>query len=61
MTDHKMAIIDEIERVRTQNNVNWMNLLRLAFRVAPEEARGLVRQINASDMRISELFSQLAE
>ena len=61
MSEDKMAVIDEIERVRTQNNVNWMNLLRLAFRVAPEEATGLVRKINASDMRISELFSRLAE
>ena len=61
MSEDKMAVIDEIERVRTQNNVNWMDLLRLAFRVAPEEARSLVRKINASDMRISELFSRLAE
>lgn len=61
MSDEKMAIIDEIERVRTQNNVNWMDLLRLAFRAAPDEARGLVRKINASDMQISQLFSKLAE
>ena len=24
-------IIDEIEKVRSKNNINWMNILRLAF------------------------------
>ena len=26
-----LDIIDQIEKVRTKNNVNWMDLLRLAF------------------------------
>ena len=29
MTDQK--IIDEIEKVRSNNNINWMNILRLAL------------------------------
>lgn len=57
----KLKLIDEIESIRSNNNVNWMNLLRLSFRVAPEEARQLFRKINADDQRISELFSKLAE
>lgn len=61
MSEDKMKIIDEIERVRTTNNVNWMNLLRLAFRVAPDDAKDLVRKINDSDMKISELFARLAK
>ena len=57
----KLQLIDEIESIRSNNNVNWMNLLRLSFRVAPEEAKQLFRKINADDQRISELFSKLAE
>ncbi len=57
----KRALIDEIESVRRNNNVNWMDLLRLAFDKAPDEARGIVRKINADDNRISELFKKLGE
>jgi methionyl-tRNA formyltransferase len=55
-----LATIDEIEKVRTANNVNWMDLLRLAFKVAPDEAKKLVRRINADDHKISELLARLA-
>lgn len=57
----KLKLIDEIERVRQANNINWMDLLRLAFTQCPAEAKKLVRRINADDQRISELFSKLAE
>ena len=54
-------LIDEIETIRSNNNINWMNLLRLSFRVAPEEAKLLFRKINSDDQQISELFRKLAE
>lgn len=57
----KLKLIDEIERVRTANNVNWMDLLRLAFREAPEEAKQLVKRINSDDRKIADLFSKLGE
>lgn len=57
----KMKLIDEIEKIRTSNNVNWMNLLRLAFRIAPDEAKKLFSRINEDDKRISELLGRLAE
>lgn len=57
----KLKLIDEIESIRSNNNINWMNLLRLSFQVAPEQAKQLFRKINADDQRISELFSKLAE
>ena len=57
----KLEIIDEIEKVRTKNNVNWMDILRLAFRSSPEEAKKLVKKINAEDNRISDLFKKLGE
>ena len=59
--DEKLKIIDEIEKVRTKNNVNWMDILRLAFKSSPEEAKELVKRINTEDNRISELFKKLGE
>ena len=43
MTDFE--VIDAIEKVRTKNNINWMNILRLAFKHAPSEARDIVKKI----------------
>lgn len=58
MTD--LEIIDEIEKVRSKNNINWMNILRLAFKNSPEEARKIVRKINNDDSKISKLLEKLS-
>jgi len=59
MTDFQ--IIDEIEKVRTKNNVNWMDILRLAMTHAPKDAKSLVKKINKADGEISDLLGRLAE
>ena len=56
-----LEIIDEIEKVRTENNVNWMDVLRLAFTHAPEEAKELMKKIDHEDSRISDLVKKLSE
>jgi hypothetical protein len=56
-----LEIIDKIEQVRTRNNVNWMDILRLGFTHAPEETRALIGKINQEDSRISDLYRKLAE
>lgn len=59
--DEKLLLIDKIEKIRTRNNVNWMDLLRLAFKESPAEAKKLVRKINKDDQKISEIFTKLGE
>ena len=54
-------IVYEIEKIRTRNNVNWMNILRLAIRHAPDEAIELLKNVNCEDERISELFNNISE
>ena len=56
-----LEIIDKIEQIRTRNNVNWMDVLRLAFTHAPDEARTLIGKINQEDGQISDLYRKLAE
>jgi len=60
-TQYYQDIIDEVENVRSKNNVNWMDVLRLAFTHAPDKAKDLMRKINAEDNRISDLFKKLSE
>ena len=57
--EHYLEIIDEIEKVRTKNNVNWMDILRLAFKHAPEDASKIMRRINSDDKKISDLLKKL--
>lgn len=45
-------IIDQIEALRSKNNINWMNLVRLAFAVAPEEASNIMADICKVDGEI---------
>ena len=57
--ENYLKIIDEIEKVRTRNNVNWMDILRLAFTYAPEDAKELMKKINTADDEISDLLKTL--
>ena len=40
-----LEIIDQIEKIRSKNNINWMNILRVAFKYAPEESRGIISEV----------------
>jgi len=53
-------IIDDIEKIRARNNVNWMDAVRLAFELSPERARLIFKDIKECDARINELLTELA-
>ena len=61
MEDNNNSIIDQIEGIRFKNNMNWMNLVRLAFEVAPDRAKEIMRKISEHDAEILELSKQLGE
>jgi len=52
-------VIDQIEKVRTKNNKNWMDILRLAYRYSPKEAASILREIYREDKKISSLAKKL--
>ena len=56
---NKNILIDKIETIRSKNNVNWMDLMRLAFKVAPKEAQKIFGNINTDDNEISDLLKKL--
>ena len=56
-----LDIIDAIEAIRSRNNRNWMDLLRLAYREAPDEATAIVRAIYREDATVSQLVAELAD
>jgi hypothetical protein len=54
-----LKIIDKIESARSKNNVNWMDVLRLALKHSPDETIKLMETINAKDKKISSLFGSI--
>lgn len=54
-----LKIISKIEKIRSKNNVNWMDLLRLAFKLDPKNASKIMKKINYDDKKISKLLSKL--
>jgi|TARA_B110000971_G_C19789974_1_gene399310 hypothetical protein len=55
-----LSIISKIEKIRSKNNVNWMNILRLAFKLDPKSASQIMKKINYDDKKISNLLNQLS-
>ena len=46
-----LKIIDKIEKIRSKNNVNWMDILRLAFKLDPKNASKIMKKINYDDKK----------
>lgn len=53
-------IIDEIQEIRSQNNVHWMDAVRLCFELDPDRARQIFKDIKHCDQKINQLTEELA-
>jgi len=60
-SDKYIKIINQIEKIRSKNNVNWMNILRLAFKLDSVSASKIMKKINYDDKKISNLLSKLGK
>ena len=56
-----LKIIDKIEKTRTVNNINWMNILRIAIKNDPKKTINVMKKINSKDKKISNLLSKLVK
>lgn len=54
-----LKIIDQIEKIRGKNNINWMNILRLSFEKSPKQAAKILSKIYVDDKRIGKLAKKL--
>ncbi len=53
-------IISQIEDVRKNNNVNWMDILRLAFDKSPLKARAIFKKVFQDDKKINKLSKKIS-
>ena len=54
-----LKIILQIENIRKKNNVNWMNILRIAFENDPKATAEIMSKIYTDDKKISYLVKKL--
>ena len=54
-----LYLINKIQKIRTKNNSNWMDILRLAFKHSPRESSKIMSNIYLDDQKISKLVKKL--
>tara|TARA_B110000967_G_C18741232_1_gene487846 strand:- start:39 stop:242 length:204 start_codon:yes stop_codon:yes gene_type:complete len=54
-----LKIINQIEKARSSNNINWMNILRIAIKNSSKDTIKVMKKINSSDGKISKLLRKL--
>jgi mevalonate kinase len=53
-------IIKMIQNTRSKNNINWMDILKIAYKNDPKSTKLVVSRINKLDKKISNLFKKLS-
>lgn len=61
MKNRYESIIKQITNARKKNNINWMNLLRISIKYAPNESKKILKDINNQDKKISQLLKKITK
>ena len=56
-----LKLIMQIQNIRKKNNVNWMDMLRLAFKHDPKNASKIMANIYSDDQRVSKIVKKLVK
>ena len=52
-------VFNNVEKVRSKNNKNWIDILRLAFKHSPKEAKIIFKAIVKKDKQLIKLAKDL--
>ena len=55
------SIISQIEKIRSKNNTNWMDILKIAFKNDPKATAQVMSKIYVHDQKISKLAKKLGK
>jgi len=59
MKKNYLRVISQVEKIKKKNNVNWMNILRIAFKNNPRATAKVMSKIYSDDKRIGALVKKL--
>ena len=54
-----LKLVNQIQKIRSKNNINWMNLLRLALKLDYKSTSKILSEIYKDDHRISKLAKKI--
>ena len=54
-----ILLVNKIQKIRSKNNRNWMDLLKLALKLDHNEASKILAQIHKQDVQISKLVLKI--
>jgi hypothetical protein len=57
----KLEILDEIEQVRSKNNIHWMDVVRMCFELDEKRAQNIFYNIKECDKQIRDLSKEIAD
>ena len=56
---NKNLIIDQIEKIRLENNENWINLIEVAMKNSSIKTKNILEKINSCDQKVSKFLDIL--
>ena len=59
MNSQVKKIFKEIKNLRSKNNKNWMDLLRLSFEIDPKKTIKIIQNILSKDEKLIKLANKL--
>ncbi|MBP9777792.1 MAG: hypothetical protein KBD25_01255 [Rickettsiaceae bacterium] len=54
-------LIDKMEQIRSNNNRNWMDLVRLAIKLDPITTKSIIKEIVEHDRKIAGVLEELSQ
>ena len=56
-----LKLINQIQKIRSKNNKNWMDLLRLSLKLDFKTTSKILKDIVSDDKKISKLLNKLSK
>ena len=54
-----LTLVNQIQKIRSKNDINWMNLLRLALKLDHKSTSKILSEIYKDDQRITKLAEKI--
>ena len=54
-----LKLVNQIQKIRTKNNNNWMDLLKLSLKLDHKTTSKILSEIYKSDQRISKIAKKI--
>tara|TARA_B100001741_G_C16491856_1_gene570093 strand:- start:664 stop:879 length:216 start_codon:yes stop_codon:yes gene_type:complete len=54
-----ISLVNKIQKIRSKNNRNWMDLLKLSLKLDHKKASKILKEIVADDKKISEVAKKI--